>query len=56
MGEQVECIYDFGGKARREETTRWCGLDWSDSDHGPGSIKCWEILEQLRNWGLLKKG
>jgi hypothetical protein len=21
-----------------------------------GSIKCWEILEWLRNWRLLKKG
>jgi hypothetical protein len=22
----------------------------------PGSIKCWEVLEQLHNWKLLKKG
>jgi hypothetical protein len=21
-----------------------------------GSIKCWEVLEQLHNWQLLKKG
>jgi hypothetical protein len=21
-----------------------------------GSMKCWEILEWLHNWGLLKKG
>jgi hypothetical protein len=21
-----------------------------------GSIKCWEVLERLRNWQLLKKG
>jgi hypothetical protein len=21
-----------------------------------GSIKCWEVLEQLRDWQLLKKG
>jgi hypothetical protein len=21
-----------------------------------GSIKCWEVLEQLHNWRLLKKG
>jgi hypothetical protein len=28
-------------------------------EHGnepPGSIKCWEVLEQLHNWQLLKKG
>jgi hypothetical protein len=22
----------------------------------PGSIKCWEVLEWLNNWQLLKKG
>jgi hypothetical protein len=22
----------------------------------PGSIKCWEVLEQLHNWRLLRKG
>jgi hypothetical protein len=28
-------------------------------EHGndsSGSIKCWEILEEMRNWWLLKKG
>jgi hypothetical protein len=25
-------------------------------DEPPGSIKCWEVLEQLHNWQLLKKG
>jgi hypothetical protein len=28
-------------------------------EHGnepPGSIKCWEVLEWLHNWQLLKKG
>jgi hypothetical protein len=25
-------------------------------DEPPGSIKCWEVLEQLYNWQLLKKG
>jgi hypothetical protein len=28
-------------------------------EHGnepSGSIKCWEVLEQLHNWRLLKKG
>jgi hypothetical protein len=28
-------------------------------EHGiepPGSIKCWEVLEGLHNWRLLKKG
>jgi hypothetical protein len=28
-------------------------------EHGnelSGTIKCWEILERLRNWWLLKKG
>jgi hypothetical protein len=24
-------------------------------DEPPGSIKCWEVLEQLHNWQLLKK-
>jgi hypothetical protein len=48
----------------------WDGTDWihlaQDRDqwralgeHGnepPGSIKCWEVLEQLHNWRLLRKG
>jgi hypothetical protein len=46
----------------------WYWLDWSGSGSGPlegfcehvneplGSIKCWEDLEQLHNWWLLKKG
>jgi hypothetical protein len=28
-------------------------------EHGnepSGSIKCWEVLDWLRNWSLLKKG
>jgi hypothetical protein len=25
-------------------------------DEPPGSIKCWEVLEQMHNWQLLKKG
>jgi hypothetical protein len=25
-------------------------------DEPPGSIKCWEVLEQLHSWQLLKKG
>jgi hypothetical protein len=25
-------------------------------DEPSGSIKCWEVLEQLYNWRLLKKG
>jgi hypothetical protein len=25
-------------------------------DEPSGSLKCWEILEQLHNWRLLKKG
>jgi hypothetical protein len=41
------------------------GIDWiylaqdSDSEHGnkpPGSIKCWQVLEKLRDQQLLKKG
>jgi hypothetical protein len=49
---------------------RWAGIDWicmaQDKDRWRalvntvmklrGSVKCWEILEQLRNWRLLKKG
>jgi hypothetical protein len=44
----------------------WVGIYWiavaqdreGCCEHGnepSGSIKCWEILEQLRNWRLLKK-
>jgi hypothetical protein len=38
----------------------WYGLDWSGSGEGHGnepssSIKCWEVLELLHNWRLLKK-
>jgi hypothetical protein len=46
---------------------RWDDVDWIDmtqdrdqwSEHGielSGSIKCWEVLEWLHNWRLLKKG
>jgi hypothetical protein len=48
----------------------WGGIDWTDlaQDKGPvegsyengnkpsGSIKCWEIPEQLSYWRRLKKG
>jgi hypothetical protein len=47
---------------------RWDGMNWIDlaqdrtmegsCEHGDepsGSIKCWELLEWLRNWQLLKK-
>jgi hypothetical protein len=41
----------------------WNGVDWidmaQDGEHGiepSGSIKCWEVLEGLHNWRLLKKG
>jgi hypothetical protein len=39
----------------------WTGLIWLEGtcEHGnesSGSIKCWEILEQLHNWWPLKKG
>jgi hypothetical protein len=48
----------------------WDGVDWVDlaqdrdhwrgsCEHGDepsGSIKCWEVLEWLHNWRLLKKG
>jgi hypothetical protein len=44
------------------------GMDWPGSGQGPvegscehgneplGSIKCWQVLEWLHNWRLLKKG
>jgi hypothetical protein len=48
----------------------WDGVDWDDlaqdRDHWKalvntvmnllGSIECWEVLEWLHNWRLLKKG
>jgi hypothetical protein len=48
----------------------WDGMDWIDLDQDrdqwralgkhdnepTGSIKCWEVLEWLHNWQLLKKG
>jgi hypothetical protein len=41
----------------------WDVVDWIDMDdsceHGiepSGSINCWEVLEWLHNWRLLKKG
>jgi hypothetical protein len=48
----------------------WDGVDWIDVDQDrdqwrtlvntvfepSGSIKCWEVLEWLLNWRLLKKG
>jgi hypothetical protein len=42
------------------ERMGWYGLDWSGGscEHGnepSGSIKCWEFVEWLRNWQLLKK-
>jgi hypothetical protein len=49
----------------------WDGMDWIDLledrdqrraavntviNNTSGSIKCWEVLEWLHNWQLLKKG
>jgi hypothetical protein len=47
----------------------WDGMDWIDlaqdrdlwrdivnTNEPSGSIKCWEFLEWLQNWQLLKKG
>jgi hypothetical protein len=45
----------------------WDGVDWIDLAQDwdqwralvntpSGSIKCWEVLEWLHNWRLLKKG
>jgi hypothetical protein len=41
----------------------WVGMDWIDLAQDrdqwrepSGSIKCWEVLEYLQNWRLLKKG
>jgi hypothetical protein len=36
----------------------WGGMGWIDlvqNRESSGSIKCWEVLEQLHNWRLLKK-
>jgi hypothetical protein len=52
----------------REDRMGWYGLDRCGSGQGPvegscehgdepsGSINCWEVLEWLDNWQLLKKG
>jgi hypothetical protein len=46
----------------------WDGMDWIDLAQGPvkgsfehgnepsGSLKCWEVLEWMHNWQLLRKG
>jgi hypothetical protein len=44
----------------------WGGMDWIDlaevegsyeyGNEPSGSIKCWEVLELLHLWRLLKKG
>jgi hypothetical protein len=43
----------------------WDGMDWIDlaqegscenGNEPSGSIKCWEVLEWLHNWLILKKG
>jgi hypothetical protein len=37
----------------------WYGLVEGSCEHGnepSGSLKCWEFLEWLHNWQLLKKG
>jgi hypothetical protein len=51
----------------KRDRMRLCGLDWYDPGQGPvgsscehriqpsASIKCWEVLEWLHNWWLLKK-
>jgi hypothetical protein len=50
----------------REIGWEWSGLIWlrmgpveGSCEHGiepSGSIKCWEVLEGLHTWRLLKKG
>jgi hypothetical protein len=32
------------------------GVDCESSNEPTGSIRCWEVLEWLQNWRLLKKG
>jgi hypothetical protein len=50
----------------RQDGVVWTGLMWlrkgtsveGSCEHGnepSGSTKCWKILEQLRDWPLLKK-
>jgi hypothetical protein len=38
----------------------WNDLDWvhvaQDRDQPSGSMKCWEVLEGLHKWWLLKMG
>jgi hypothetical protein len=50
----------------RQDGMVWTGLIWlrigtggglfEHSDEPSGSVKCWEVLEWLHNWWLLKKG
>jgi hypothetical protein len=32
------------------------GVSCEHSNEPSGSIKCWEVLEWLHNWQILKKG
>jgi hypothetical protein len=31
-------------------------IDWIDLAQDRGSIKCWEVMEWLHNWQIIKKG
>jgi hypothetical protein len=60
MGDRRTAYRILGGKIDLREIG-WNSMDWidvaQDKEHGTepsGSIKCWEILEWLHNWQLLK--
>jgi hypothetical protein len=50
MGGWVENI-----KMDLRERMGWYGLNRSGNEPS-GSIECWEVVEWLHNWQLLKKG
>jgi hypothetical protein len=69
---QPKLLMNFRNKSRWVDLREigWGGMDWIDlaqdrdqwegsceqGNEPSGSIKCWEVLEWLHNWQLLRKG
>jgi hypothetical protein len=48
-------IYDSGHLSVQNLRVGFCLVSFCPGTEYLGSIKCWEILEQLNDWRLLKK-